>query len=567
MLRPRLTQELHFGLMDDGFVDMEPSGIIGPFLRRLADSLSTGDRCWLRLSQPLRWRSPETRRIDCGGHIVALGLPRNPASPPTTPGRIAVETLFDVVTIWDLDSRRQIQQRTGTLHAMNAEWETIWHNREQGEDKSRFVGVGLGSEPLEVTGFRSTPNSPISAGVCPKQGHLVVIRPAGPDGEKDVFVFTEGVTAVRWLPVGSWLLSIHRDGRLMAWDMERLPKQADEEGHRSAFEFVSWSPDGETTCLRARHEDLALWKTDGTFERIPFNDATGVWGWTANHFWIGDGAGKVRISLIDSEQGGTTSWIEEGERCDAIAFDSTTGRLAIGIRQSGRAHLSVWRSARPGRLPWTRRPSLRRLWSRDQGLCSIGALAWQPGVEDPLLAALNEGRLLLLDGDSGRVIKELPASRLVFETPLIRLFGATIVAHEAIPKGDCMAYIPSFDVLAWHPNGRWLAGVSIWGNLAVWDTETGKSEFSWQVEERGDFAFFAIAWIPSTRWLATGSADGWLRIWNGMTGECIAGCHCGGPVKAIWCHPDEKGNLRTLVEMSSGRRFSPLVLNFSLESV
>ena len=95
--------------------------------------------------------------------------------------------------------------------------------------------------------------------------------------------------------------------------------------------------------------------------------------------------------------------------------------------------------------------------------------------------------------------------------PQVRIFDTVsgAVSQE-------LTYSAGINGIAWHPNGRWLAGAGADGSIPVWDATTGRRCF---VLKGHQSAVLGVAFSHSGDILASSGWDGHLRLWDPLTGE------------------------------------------------
>ncbi len=91
-------------------------------------------------------------------------------------------------------------------------------------------------------------------------------------------------------------------------------------------------------------------------------------------------------------------------------------------------------------------------------------------------------------------------------------------------------------VLAFSPDGRWLAAGFLNGSIKIWEVSSGISVLHLQGHLAG---VNSVAFSPNKVWLASGSRDKTIRLWNGETGREIHTMHGhAGDVRAVAFSPD-----------------------------
>lgn len=82
--------------------------------------------------------------------------------------------------------------------------------------------------------------------------------------------------------------------------------------------------------------------------------------------------------------------------------------------------------------------------------------------------------------------------------------------------GTLRGHTQAVRVLAWHPNGRWLASGSDDGTVILWDTQAQKSLQVLAEHQMSDGVddIYGLAWNPDGTWLASAGADNNIRLWD-----------------------------------------------------
>jgi len=114
----------------------------------------------------------------------------------------------------------------------------------------------------------------------------------------------------------------------------------------------------------------------------------------------------------------------------------------------------------------------------------VGSLAFSP--DDSLLALGHTSEIVLWNSSEGAA------------------FG-TLNGHSRAVR-----------VLAWHPNGRWLASGADDGTVIIWDTQAQKSLQTLTAHRDGtnNGNVLGLAWNPDGTWLASAGWDNKLRLWD-----------------------------------------------------
>ena len=102
-------------------------------------------------------------------------------------------------------------------------------------------------------------------------------------------------------------------------------------------------------------------------------------------------------------------------------------------------------------------------------------------------------------------------------------------------------------VIAWSPDGRYLATGSLDGTARLWDTQAANPAADPQVLPGDKEIVTTLAWSPDSRYLATGGGEQIFKIWlwdlnkldspRQLQRPCLA--HRQLAVQPRWADPDQ----------------------------
>lgn len=115
-------------------------------------------------------------------------------------------------------------------------------------------------------------------------------------------------------------------------------------------------------------------------------------------------------------------------------------------------------------------------------------------------------------------------------------------AHTGVKRmlagaNSISGYSTSLTILAWSPNGRWLAATSNAGDQ-IWDTASGRLLTTLNVTGSTNYAPYgyvsptSVAWSPDGTRLVTSKSDS-VRVWDAASGRPL-GAHSGGHNPVAW---------------------------------
>ena len=101
--------------------------------------------------------------------------------------------------------------------------------------------------------------------------------------------------------------------------------------------------------------------------------------------------------------------------------------------------------------------------------------------------------------------------------------------------------------LAFSPDGRYLAAISIAGPLTIYESASGEIKATLPGHAGGGFA---VSWRADSLALATGGQDGAARIWDPATGACLHSLEAG----AAWVERLSYAPYGSLLATAAGRK-------------
>jgi WD40 repeat protein len=295
--------------------------------------------------------------------------------------------------------------------------------------------------------------------------------------EQRLTAHADWVNAVAFADGGATLLSAAGrsegrsvDRRIIEWDVATGTPKAEMSGHTDAVRGLAVSPDGS---------HFASAGADGL-----------VFQWN-----------RAESRIVSTLTGNT-------QRVFDVAF-SPDGRL---VASAGRDHtVRLWEAA-------TGIPSqpLRGHGAAVRGIAFAG---------NSLVTGGNDGRIFIWDVDNvtrSRLMSRLPdqpaAVRSVAVSPNGRWIATGSVDGSVVfrgpggsPKGAALALSGPVNGLAFSPDSKRLATITLNGSLQVWDVGS-RRPIAGPTETGDDTA--VLAWSPLTKRLASGGSHRLVRIWN-----------------------------------------------------
>lgn len=240
---------------------------------------------------------------------------------------------------------------------------------------------------------------------------------------------------------------------------------------------VLWSPDNSYLASAGMAGQVTIWNVKSTIAIKTID--TGITKPIYDMAWnpIGDTlaiAVNNHIKLWDAKQDTITEEFQNNpSKIDSIAF-SATGLLALGIDNGGIQIWDITTHTLKTTLGASSRSAILMQWS-------------------------NKGLIASVDLDDKLQLWDSVTARLVSETD----------EHNELIKA-----------VTWKPDGKQIAGVEepfVTASLRVWDITTGKLAFIAETPKGGASA--PIAWSPTGDTMAGMSLDGNVIIWDSSHGK------------------------------------------------
>ncbi|MEQ9406148.1 MAG: protein kinase [Fuerstiella sp.] len=349
-------------------------------------------------------------------------------------------------------------------------------------------------------------------------------------------------------------------------------------GHDGAATAVKFSHSGDLVASAGNDGTVRLWNaktgeavhvlTDHTarVDDVCFSpdDARLVSGGWDNTVRIWDVQSGENLQTMHGHRGAVycVTFDHAGDRVFSGCWDGTIGVWQAGtgrqLRMSAAHALSVYGidvSPDDGRLVSCSFDHRVRLWDLQTGqqlqsleghtdtvydvefnnngtrLVSTGAdqtiRIWNAGSSDETLTIRDHNSAVLT---------------LAFIPDGTQLFSGSdrLRSHDPVTGREILACAPEFHLSATaiSADGRRLAGTGWNGEMAVWDTATGKKLFDVPAHEK---AILSVAYSHDGTRIAAGTADGFVRITDAASGDHLRTIeHGDGQVKGVAFSPDDQ---------------------------
>jgi len=245
-------------------------------------------------------------------------------------------------------------------------------------------------------------------------------------------------------------------------------------GHQAQVGSLAWSPDGTRLVSGSADGSARVWQVSSGEPLVSYRGHQGrVYSvaWSPDGRWIASGGEDTTVHLWEPDgtpllmYQGHSAWIRR-----ALAWSPDSRLVASG---GWDRTVQVWEAA-----------SGERLLTYRGHRSSVHGVAWSPDGRSIISVEL-EG------GDSAR-------------------------RWEVSTGEDWLSYEMSGGTLAWSPDGKRLAIVSVLPSLVeVWDADSGQKLAQQDSQEPADRwnLVQALAWSPSGEWLAGGGTDATVKVW------------------------------------------------------
>lgn len=466
-----------------------------------------------------------------------------------------------LVQVWDAASGRQLH----SLRQAKAIAALSWHPQGQRlafTDQDHTIHVWDLVKGQNAIVLRSPADwTPFAFGFSP-DGKLLASNGLGPrpsdhavkvwetEGWKEVHSFggqAAPIVAVAWRGDGQQLAAITDLGEIKVWDVRarRLVRSRPPEGHLTGT--LAWSPDGSRLAVGNRNYFIRLWDPrDGQDLALLRGHTNGV----QSVCWSPDG------SLLASVGDGKTLRLWD------VAQAPAAWTRDLHQRGTNLPHVSVAWKRDGTRLAASPTPGGTQVWDARRGERAAEVPGFQGAWshDDRWFMSLSGNRVTIRDGtlqDRGRTYQLPAAPRTAAWHPrehrLVLRAGGQVWQWDPLTKDQPqliwsdpdtkrLHHWSAGEVLAWSPDGRFLALVADWSSrhlvwgLWVWDSVTGQAQGNFPVSR---LTIESLAWSPDGRRLALAGKDALIRLWDTTTWQerAILRGHT-FTVHSIAWHPD-----------------------------
>jgi WD40 repeat protein/tRNA A-37 threonylcarbamoyl transferase component Bud32 len=323
------------------------------------------------------------------------------------------------------------------------------------------------------------------------------------------------MTGLALSPNNHHALVLGGDNILRLWDLETGKQVRAPSGHAAAVKSVAFAPDGHHLLSGSHDGNVALWDLESRSSVGGFGTPNSVRSVAISP------DGKHALTGTGSEETRKMLWFWEMEaQGPAVGFETAHDITAsVAFAPDGRLALSGG-DGPPGLRLWdvNKRVEVQGAFQNvDEATNCVAFLpngqAVSGGTQKVVrlwdVATGKEVRRLAGHTDPVTSVAGSPDGRYVLSgsgDSTVRLWDL----QETGPKGRPLGDGPSASIpcVTFAPDGKMLAASGADGRVAVWERETGKRLYHWQLPG----AVHGVAFAPDSRRLATANASGTVYI-------------------------------------------------------